>query len=282
MRPLGWLSAVLALIVCSSVPAAPIAAQSGAPPAPSPGTPVAVDLELVLAVDVSRSMDVDEQALQRAGYVAAFRDREVLRAIRSGPLGRIAVAYVEWAGTGLQRVVMPWTLVEDAASGERVARALDAAPYEARRRTSISDGLTFAAGMFADSRYSGARRVIDISGDGPNNQGIPVVQARDRVLDRGIVVNGLPIMLKQRQPSGFFDVANLDLYYEDCVIGGFGAFIVTVVDPDEFVAAIRRKLILEIAGSTPRPVPAQAGAPLEPVDCMAGERLWEMWMRGME
>jgi hypothetical protein len=108
------------------------------------------------------------------------------------------------------------------------------------------------------------------------------VHARDRVLDQGIVINGLPIMLNRRQPSGFFDVADLDLYYEDCVIGGFGAFIVTVTDPSEFVAAIRRKLILEIAAAQPRLVPAQASSPLEPTDCLIGEKLWDMWMQGME
>src|SRR3546814_3922807 len=133
MRPHGWLSAILAtalLAMSGRVPAAEL---------------VAVDLELVLAVDVSRSMDPDEQALQRAGYIAAFRDPEVLRAIRSGPVGRIAVAYVEWAGAGLQRVILPWTLVGDAAAGERIARVLTAAPYEARHRTSISDALLFSA-----------------------------------------------------------------------------------------------------------------------------------------
>lgn len=276
MRPVSWLTALLAGILWS----APALAQVPTPP-PQSG-PTAVDLALVLAVDVSRSMDIDEQALQRAGYVAAFRDSEVLRAIRSGPTGRIAVTYVEWAGMGLQQVVMPWTLVADEASAERVARALAAAPFEARRRTSISDALLFSSTLFRSSGVATARRVIDISGDGPNNQGIGVTEARDRVVDQGIAINGLPIMLKQRQPSGFFDVADLDHYYEDCVIGGFGAFTVTVYDPGEFVTAIRRKLILEIAGLLPRVVPAQASRPLEPTDCQAGEKLWEMWMQGLE
>src|SRR3546814_643142 len=109
-----------------------------------------------------------------------------------------------------------------------------------------------------------------------------VLQARRRVLDQGIIVNGLPIMLKQGQPSGFFDVADLDLYYEACVIGGFGAFIVTIVDPAEFVTAIRRKLILEIAAARPRIVAAQAAPQPTGTDCMAGERMWDRWMRGME
>lgn len=280
MRPASWLSVLCAAALGAGILPWPAAGQPAA--APPPGARVAVDLELVLAVDVSRSMDADELALQRAGYVAAFRDPEVLRAIRSGPIGRIAVAYVEWAGTGLQTVVLPWTLVEDAASGERVARTLAAAPFDARRRTSISDALLFSAAMFESTGYSGSRRVIDISGDGPNNQGIAVEQARQRVLDRGIVINGLPIMLKQRQASGFFDVTDLDLYYEDGVIGGFGAFIVTVVHPSEFVGAIRRKLILEIAGAWPRLVPAQAPRRQAGADCQAGEKLWDQWMQGLE
>jgi hypothetical protein len=278
MRPLGWLLAVLAIAVSSSFAGAPARGQSG----PAQSGPIAVDLELVLAVDVSRSMDHGEQVLQRAGYVAAFRDPEVIRAIGSGPIGRIAVTYVEWAGAGLQHVVVPWTLVDGPAAGQRISEILEFAPYEARRRTSISDALLFSAALFRNSGYAGARRVIDISGDGPNNQGVGVVPARDRVLEQGIVINGLPIMLNRRQPSGFFDVADLDLYYEDCVIGGFGAFTVTVTDPGEFVAAIRRKLILEIAGAQPRLVPAQASTPLAPTDCLVGEKLWDMWMQGME
>ena len=270
MRPGSWLGTLLAAVLLSTVPVPPAQAAT------------AVDLELVLAVDVSRSMDSDEQVLQRAGYVAAFRDPEVLRAIVSGPVGRIAVTYVEWAGAGLQRVVVPWTLVEDTQSGERVARALTAAPYDARRRTSISDALLFAAGLFRDSGFTGARKVIDISGDGPNNNGIPVEQARERVLDQGIVINGLPIMLKQRRLSGMFDVSDLDLYYEDCVIGGFGAFTVTVVEPSEFVGAIRRKLILEIAGAVPRVIPAQDSRPTAGTDCLVGEKMWDHWMQGRE
>lgn len=275
----GWLpKALLALSLFSATPVASAFAQVRNVPAQA----VPVDLELVLAVDISRSMDPDEQALQRAGYVAAFRDREVLRAIASGPHGRIAVTYLEWAGMGLQRVVLPWTLVDGPAAGERVAAALADAPYDARRRTSISDALLFSAAQFPNSGFAGARRVIDISGDGPNNSGLPVLEVRRQVLDQGIVINGLPIMLKQYGGSGFFDVADLDLYYEDCVIGGFGAFIVTVTDPGEFVGAIRRKLIIEIAGTTPRIVPAQMAHPTQSMDCRIGEKLWEQWMKGLE
>lgn len=243
-----------------------------------------VDLELVLAVDVSRSMDADEQALQRAGYIDAFRDPDVLRAIRNGALGRIAVTYLEWAGAGLQQVVLPWTVIHDRASAESVARALERVPFERRRRTSISDALLFSAQQFGVGGFEGQRRVIDISGDGPNNAGYPVLQARETVLAQGITVNGLPIMLKGGY-AGFFDVKDLDLYYEECVIGGLGAFFVTVQDPSEFARAIRRKMILEIAGHRPehgRIVPAQAAGPGGAIDCLIGEKLWDMWMGGAE
>jgi hypothetical protein len=209
-------------------------------------------------------------------------DPEVMRAIRSGPLGRIAVTYVEWAGAGIQKVVVPWTLVEDAASGDAVARLLEAAPLEVFRRTSISDALLFSAALFPGSGYTGARMVIDISGDGPNNHGVGIVAARERVLDQGIVINGLPVMLKRHTYSGFFDVGNLDLYYEDCVIGGFGAFIVPVTERREFISAIRRKLVLEIAGTMPSIVPAQASRPDDLIDCSIGERMWDNWMQGRE
>ena len=246
-----------------------------------------VDLQLVLAVDISRSMDQDEQTLQRAGYVAALRDPEVIRAIQGGPLGRIAISYVEWAGHGLQTVLVPWTLIDGAQSAALVADALAVQPLQRLRRTSISNALTFSAAHFETSGFQSARRVIDVSGDGPNNQGFGVVAARDAVVDQGITINGLPIMLKTGFPSGFFDVQDLDLYYEDCVIGGFGAFIVTVQDMTEFADAIRRKLILEIAGRTPPPrvlraqwTPAQTGTAA--TDCQIGEKLWDSWMRSAE
>ena len=250
----------------------------------------AVDLQLVLAVDISRSMDSEEQELQRAGYVGALRDPAVIRAIENGPLGRIAVTYVEWAGNGLQSVLVPWTLVDGPATANRVADTLAAIPLQRQRRTSISDALLFSATLFEGSGFASARRVIDVSGDGPNNQGILVADARDAVLDRGITINGLPIMIHSGYPSGFFDVRDLDLYYEDCVIGGLGAFIVRVQRADEFATAIRRKLILEIAGhqpqDRPRIRPAQwtddDGRLIAPIDCQIGEKLWDRWMSGME
>ena len=244
-----------------------------------------VDLELVLAVDVSRSMDPQEQLLQQAGYIAAFRNPEVIDAIQGGPLGRIAVTYFESAGTGLIRELVPWTVVDGPESAEAVASMLATAEPGRLSRTSISGALTEALRQFDRSPFSSPRRVIDVSGDGPNNQGEPVEWARDRVLERGIVINGLPVMLRPSY-SGFFDISELDIYYEDCVIGGFGAFIVPVQNPEKFATAIRRKLVLEIAGRTPdrapHIVPVQSGGAFAKMDCLIGEKLWNQWFNNME
>lgn len=218
----------------------------------SAGRAESVDLELVLAVDVSRSMDFEEQELQREGYSAAFRHPEVHDAIASGPLGRIAVTYVEWAGTHLQTVLVPWTIVASPEDAVAFADEIAASEMLRERWTSISTVLEFSSGLFAGNDVEGMRRAIDISGDGPNNTGLPVVGVRDRVVAAGITINGLPIML--RPASGAFGIDDLDIYYEDCVIGGPGAFIVTVDDMAQFPNAIRRKLVLEIAGIAPEPL----------------------------
>lgn len=247
-------------------------------PQAAPAEAEEVDLQLVLAVDVSRSMDTDEQRLQRQGYIGAFLDPEVVGAIRSGMLGRIAVTYLEWAGSGLQQIVVPWSVVSDAGSAADFAARLAAAPIESHRRTSISSALMFSAALFEDSGHTSSRSVIDISGDGPNNQGLGVEMARDTVLGRGIVINGLPVVLKYGTPAGFFEISDLDVYYEDCVIGGFGSFIVTVRHASEFSAAIRRKLILEIAGRVPTLTPVQQFPRGPRTDCFVGEKRWNQYM----
>lgn len=248
---------------------------------PSFVTPAAaqteVDLELVLAVDISRSMDIGEQALQRAGYVEAFRHPEVIAAIGSGPTGRIAVTYLEWAGEGLQFHRVGWTLIDNAAAAHSFADALAAAPSGRERHTSISSGLITSADLLAASPFTGLREVIDISGDGPNNAGLPVLEARQLVLDRGATINGLPIML--RPGGGFFGVHDLDVYYENCVIGGPAAFLVTIESPQQFTIAIRRKLVLEIAGRMPEIIPARATLTQGNYDCMIGEKLRRQWMQ---
>ena len=242
--------------------------------------PVAVDLELVLAVDISRSMDFDEQRLQRDGYVEALRHPEVVQAIQSGLIGRIAVTYVEWAGPVHQAVVVPWTYVSNGAEAEAFAARVAAAPLMRERGTSISEGLEFSHRLFPSSGASGIRRTIDVSGDGPNNMGLPVVPVRDRITADGITINGLPIMLKTSPTFGPYNIPNLDVYYEDCVIGGPGAFMITVDDMSRFPIAIRRKLVLEIAGRElePRLIRAASITPEPRVDCLIGEKQRGRWI----
>jgi hypothetical protein len=236
----------------------------------------AVDLELVLAVDVSRSMDVDEQHLQRDGYVAALRHPDVVDAIRSGPLGRIAVTYVEWAGPQSQAVILPWTIIDGAAAAQRVADLLSAAPLGRYTGTSISGGLLFAAETLAKNSFAGTRRVIDVSGDGPNNRGLPVHPISTGITGSGITINGLPLMLKA--PVQPYSIADLDVYYEDCVIGGPGAFILAVQEKAQLAMAIKRKLVLEIAAMPPAVIQVAETRHEPRIDCMIGERLIERWL----
>jgi hypothetical protein len=241
---------------------------------------IPVDLELILAVDVSRSMDTDEQQLQRDGYVAALTDPQVVEAITQGRRGRIALSYVEWAGPETQYKVVDWRVIDGPASARAFAGVLARAPIQHFRGTSISNSLAFLAPQFDNNGYEATRRVIDVSGDGPNNMGIPVELARAAAVDNGITINGLPIMIKR--PEGFAAIPNLDVYYEDCVIGGFGAFTVVVHSADQFAEAIRRKLVLEIAGNAPdqpRVIRAAATASGKRIDCLIGEKLREQWMR---
>jgi len=240
-------------------------------------TAVPVDVELVLAVDVSFSMDPEEQALQREGYVKALTSTEFLRALREGANGKIAVTYVEWAGANDQKIVMPWRLIEGPESADAVAGEISRAPYRRASRTSISGALNFSKDLFDTSGYRGLRRVIDVSGDGANNAGKLVVPARDEVLAMGITINGLPIMLN-RPNYGYMDVAELDVYYEDCVIGGPGAFVIPIRERDKFIEATRTKLVLEVAGREPeaRVIPVSADKPR--VSCTIGEKMWqERW-----
>jgi hypothetical protein len=234
-----------------------------------------VDLELVLAVDVSGSMDYEEQQVQRAGYMDAITHPEVLAAIRTGPYGRIAVTYVEWGGSGYQQTTIPWRTVEGDDSAREFAAALAEAPMARIRGTSISGALRYAGGLFEANGYEGFRRIIDISGDGPNNMGVPVVPIRDEILKQGIVINGLPVML--RPSGGYLGIGNLDVYYEDCVIGGPGSFVVSVNDPAQFAETIRRKLVLEIAEQPGMVLKAQLAQQAPRIDCMIGESLRQRW-----
>jgi hypothetical protein len=233
-----------------------------------------VDVELVLAVDVSQSMDFGEHELQRQGYVDALSHPQVLSAIRGGIYGRVAITYVEWGAT--QTVMAPWTLLEDAAGARRFAQALASEPIRTIHGTSISGALGFAASLFEGNGYEGIRQVIDVSGDGPNSSGEPVVPTRDAVLEQGFIVNGLPIML--REPAyTFYSIPDLDIYYADCVIGGPGSFVLPVDDASQLADAIRQKLVLEIAGAPPRFTPAVETGRAPRIDCLIGEKLRGRW-----
>jgi hypothetical protein len=272
--------AVIAMLGLAFGLAGLIALRLDAAPAPRGGggqQTTTVDVELVLAVDISYSMDPDELALQREGYVKALTSAEFLNALRQGIHGKIAVTYFEWAGFSEQRVVVPWRVVDGPESAGSVANEILSAPIRRAARTSISGALLFGAALFDTSGHRGIRRVIDISGDGANNSGQTVTIARDEVVSKGITINGLPIMLK-RPSYSTMDIELLDDYYEDCVIGGPAAFVIPVKDRDRFVEAIRTKLILEIATLTPETRVIKASAANPRVPCTIGERLWqERW-----
>src|SRR5476649_2498001 len=209
-----------------------------------------VDVELILAVDVSYSMDMDELAIQREGYAQAIISKEFLQALKAGPNGKISLTYFEWAASSDQKIIIPWRVIDGPETADAVANEIMKTPIRRASRTSISGAIYFAMPLFDENPYRGIRRVIDISGDGPNNNGSPVTGARDIALSKGITINGLPIMVKEPSYSTM-DIDNLDWYYEDCVIGGPGSFVVSIKDRDKFKEAIRSKLILEVADRAP-------------------------------
>ncbi|MDX3925116.1 MAG: DUF1194 domain-containing protein [Shinella sp.] len=225
-----------------------------------------VDVELVLAVDVSGSMDIEEAQIQRDGYVEALTHPDFINAVREGLTGRIAISYFEWAGFVQESSYISWHLISNAEEAKAFAAMLAERPIATRRGTSLSMAISYGAGLFDGNGFEGMRRVIDISGDGPNNFGPPVTPARDAAMKRGIIINGLAIMVR---PS--FGYGPLDRYYGNCVIGGPGAFVLPVNKAEDFATAIRRKLILEVSGRQP---PAQAiPAAGTDADCMIGEKL---------
>jgi hypothetical protein len=240
-----------------------------------------VDVELVIAVDVSYSMDPDEQALQREGYILGLNSPEFLNALQQGAHGKIAVTYFEWAGAADQKIVVPWRLIDGPATAKAFTDEIAAAPYRRAYRTSISGALHFAWPLFESSGFRGLRRVIDVSGDGVNNQGDPVAVVRDAVLERGITINGLPILLK---PPSFatMDIEDLDIYYEDCVIGGPGAFVIAIRKRDQFREATRTKLVQEIASRELGPSIIRAAADKPRISCTIGERMWQQRWGGFD
>jgi len=277
-----WCVSIGAILVAGAIAGGDVASVA----APNPKTQVrdqtadsndktpSVDVELILAVDVSYSMDMDELAVQREGYAQAIVSKEFLQALKSGPNGKVAITYFEWAATGDQKIIIPWRVIDGPESADAVSNEIMKTPVRRASRTSISGAINFAMPLFDENPYRGLRRVIDISGDGPNNNGPPVTGARDAALAKGITINGLPIMVKEPSYSTM-DIDNLDFYYEDCVIGGPGSFVVSIKDRDKFKEAIRTKLLMEVAGRTPerRIVPVSDKQPR--VSCLIGEQIWQ-------
>lgn len=271
-----YLSGLIALFMTATTP---IAAARAEP----------VDLELVIATDVSFSIDAEEARLQRQGIIDAFRSPEVIGAIRGGALGRIAVAYIDFSSRPFNKVVIDWQIIEDQASAYGFADRLAQAPANRGQSTSISDALELAARLIEDNELEGTRRVIDVSGDGPNNAGQRVDVMRDGVLAKRITINGLPIINLADQWNSRYFLADLDRYFEGCVTGGAGSFVIVASDFVDFARAIRQKLILEIAGLTPaaqppRPRMMRASSAITPIQsgpsgpaydkgCDIGERL---------
>jgi len=218
--------------------------------APAGANDLPVDVELVLAVDVSRSMDAAELRLHRNGYVAALQAPDVIAAIESGFYGRIAIAYVEWDGESEQRIVIPWRVIDGRDGATAVAAVLAGPQGPPMHDTSISSALLFADLLFRNNGLASRRRVIDISGDGANNWGPPVTGARDAVVQDGTTINGLPVTLHPGGPGGM-DPVLLTIYYEDCVVGGPDSFVLSVQSPESLAETIRRKMVQEISQQEP-------------------------------
>ena len=205
---------------------------------------VDVDLRLVLAIDVSRSIDEEEARLQRQGYVQALTDRQVVRSMIDGPLNRMALAYIEWAGTQYQRTLIDWTLIDSPEAADEFAGRLAEAPYTSQSWTAVGAGLAYAATKFDDPRFASRRKVIDISGDGKTNNGPPAELVRDELVKQGFVINGLPIINDHPNLSRSAE-DDLDAYYEEKVIGGPGSFMIVARGFADFGRAIRHKMVRE-------------------------------------
>jgi hypothetical protein len=220
--------------------------------APSPSTRAgeAVDLLLVLAADVSRSVDQSKFQLQRDGYAAAMSDPRVLEAISAGLHRRIAVCFVEWSGATAQKLVIDWTMIDGPDSARKFADAIVEAPRAFADRTSISGGIDFAMSQFAQAPFETRRRTIDVSGDGTNNSGRAVVAARDEAVAQGVTINGLVILSERPltwNPEHTNPPGGLAQYFRDNVIGGPGAFVIVAENFQSFGQALINKLIAEIA-----------------------------------
>ncbi|MCU0885725.1 MAG: DUF1194 domain-containing protein [Beijerinckiaceae bacterium] len=263
-------AACLSLLIAAAPPAV---AQGQSPSQRQTVMPTEVDVALVLAVDISFSMDLEELALQRAGYVEALRSPEVHKAIANGATGRIAISFFEWAGVNIQHHLLPWTVIDSPESALAAAAEIEKQPTRRGQRTSISGAIDVSVRQLDEAPFRALRKVMDISGDGPNNSGRIVTVARDEALRKGISINGLPIAIRK---PGYLDINELDLYYEDCVIGGQGAFVIPITEKSQFIQTIKTKLIMEISDAPSEParliMPAQARVPR--VSCTVGEDMW--------
>jgi hypothetical protein len=273
-----WCVSIGAVLVAGALAGGDVASIAAPNPqlqrADARETTPSVDIELILAVDVSYSMDMDELAIQREGYAQALVSKDFLQALKSGPNGKISITYFEWAASTDQKIIVPWRVIDGPESADAVSAEIMRTPVRRASRTSISGAINFAMPLFDEDPHRGIRRVIDISGDGPNNNGTPVQLARETALGKGIIINGLPIMVKEPSFSTM-DIENLDWYYEDCVIGGPGSFVVSIRDREKFKEAIRTKLVLEVAGRMPERTVVPVADREPRVSCMIGEKIWQ-------
>ena len=253
--------------------------------AAGPPAPQQVDVALVIVTDVSYSVDDNEARFQREGAIAAFRNPEVVRAIQAGSLGRIAVTYLDFSSYNATKILAPWTVIHDKASADAFADVLASKARTLGVQTSISSGLELAEHLLDTSGLTASKRVIDVSGDGPNNDGHLVEPVRNEIVAKGIVINGLPIVTPEDKFDTYY-LADLDKYYAGCVIGGPGAFIQVAHGFEDVARALRRKLILEISDASPKGNPllmkvaAATGHPVPPSPhfvyekgCDIGERM---------
>ena len=252
----GTMTSLLSALAAGAVlafigpPSAIAAAPAATPASPSVQAAQEVDVALVLAIDASGSIDHDEAELQRKGIAEAFLSKEVIQAIQSGSLGRIGIAAIYFSSRqyGVMSIPVNWMIIRDQRSAEDFVRTLIAAPRQSARGTSISDALELSQRMLEKGPYRSAKQVVDVSGDGSNNAGRRVMEVRDELLAKSITINALPI-IDDSTPQ------DLDKYFEGCVIGGPGSFVIPAKGFGDFARAMRRKLILEISGLTPRETP---------------------------
>jgi TonB family protein len=232
-----------------------------------------VDVELVIAADVSFSMGKDDLELRRDAYAEAIGSDEFAQAVKAGPLGKIAVTYFEWSGANYQTVIIPRREIDGPEAAAAFAAEFTKAKIVARSRGSISKAIEFAVILFRKNHADGARQVLDISSDGPNNDGGLVRSARDAALAKKITINGVTIMFPaQSRPQE--DIEQLDDYFADCVVGGPGSFVLSVTNSADLKKAIRTALVSEVAGKVPEQAQTPSAAREKRVSCQKGEERW--------